>query len=95
MWHAALGGPVSEHQADGHQCHGSGQVPPHAERQELLHPGLRGALRAASGRRGGHPVAPGCGAERGCCEHEIRMPEPIVPILHQDQPIVPVICPKN
>jgi len=84
MWHPALGGSVPEHQADGYQCHRSGQVPPHAERQELLHPWLRGAIRAAAGRRGGHPAAPGCGAKGGCCEHKIRIP---LPAAQLDLPI--------
>lgn len=42
MRYPALGGPVPEHQADGHQRHRSGQIPAHAVREELLHPGISG-----------------------------------------------------
>lgn len=73
MRHPALGRPISEHQADGHQCHGSRQIPAHAEREELLHPRLRGAVRAAAGRRGGHAAAAGRRAEGGGGQHEIEI----------------------
>lgn len=71
LWHSALGGPVPEHQADRHQCDGSGEVPAHVEREELLHSGLRGPVRPVARRRGGHPAAPGCGAQGGGSEHKI------------------------
>lgn len=65
MRDASLRGPVPEHQADGHQCHGPREVPSHAVGEELFHSRLGRPLRPAAGRRGRHTAAAGCRPQGG------------------------------
>lgn len=84
--HAALGRPVPEHQADGHQRGGRGgrwerrrgrsrRVPPHGGGAQLFHPRLGRQVRAAAGRRGRHPSPAGRGQKGSRLRAVIVLPQ--------------------
>ena len=64
-WNSSFGGPISQHQTNGHFRDGSREISSHAVRQELLHSRLRGAIRPAARRRMRHDAAAGRRAQRG------------------------------